>query len=63
VGGVECAAIGTDFDGISGNLQIASPNDMPKLFESLAVSGFTADEIEHIAWKNTCRVIKDVFPE
>ena len=63
VGNVECAAIGTDFDGISGNLQIASPNDMPKLFESLAVSGFTADEIEHIAWKNTCRVIKDVFPE
>ena len=35
VGGEDVLAIGTDFDGTSGNFEIGSPKEMPKLFEHL----------------------------
>ncbi|MEG0168234.1 MAG: dipeptidase [Ruthenibacterium sp.] len=61
IGGIECAAIGTDFDGITGKLDIDSANKMPLLFEALEHAGFTADEIEHIATKNVQRVLRDTL--
>ena len=60
-GGLECAAIGTDFDGIGGELEIPDASHMPRLFEALAARGFTADELEHIAFRNTARVLKDIL--
>ena len=62
VGGLECAAIGTDFDGIRGELEIPNASCMPCLFEALARRGFTADELEHIAYKNAARVLRDILP-
>lgn len=61
LGGIECAAIGTDFDGIEGNLEIGSPAQMEKLFVRLKKDGLSEDQIEQIAYKNVMRVIKDVL--
>lgn len=60
-GGLECAAVGTDFDGIGGELEIPDASFMPHLFEELEKRGFTANELEHIAWRNTARVLKEIL--
>ena len=61
VGGEDCAAIGTDFDGMNGELEIASADQMPKLFTALDRAGFTSREIEKIAFMNAERVMAEVF--
>ena len=60
-GGLECAAIGTDFDGIHGELEIGSADRMPDLFEGLERRGFTARELEHIRWLNVERVFRETM--
>ena len=60
-GGLECAAIGTDFDGISGELEIASADCMPGFFAALEQHGFTSRELEYVCWRNAERVFRDVF--
>lgn len=62
-GGIECAAIGTDFDGMEGRLEIGNPCQMELLFDRLAREGFTHGEIEKIAYKNARRFLQDVLPE
>lgn len=59
VGGLECAAIGTDFDGISGDLEIPSADRMPFLFEALQQRGFTSLELDHLCWQNVSRVLRE----
>ena len=61
IGGEDCAAIGTDFDGMNGDLEITSADQMPKLFIALERTGFTPREIEKIAFRNVERVIAEVF--
>ncbi len=61
VGGEDCAAIGTDFDGMNGKLEISSAHQMPLLFTALERAGFTAAEIEKIAFRNVERVLADVL--
>lgn len=61
IGGEDCPAIGTDFDGIGGRLEIGSPGQMPRLFETLEKSGFTAGQIEKIAYRNGERVMEEVL--
>lgn len=60
-GGEECAAIGTDFDGISGDFEVGSPNKMELLFDALKKNGITERQIELLAYKNTMRVMKEAF--
>lgn len=60
-GGEDCPAIGTDFDGVSGRLEIDSPGQMPRLFEALKNNGFTERQIEKIAYRNAERVIAEVL--
>ncbi len=59
VGGVECAGIGTDFDGIGGSFEIADCTQMERLFDALHRRGLPAGAIEKIAYKNVERVIRD----
>lgn len=59
VGGSDCVGIGTDFDGIQGNMEIGSPDKMELLFHLLHKEGVSDDQIEKIAWKNTFRVIRE----
>ncbi len=59
-GGLDCCAVGTDFDGTGGNLEIGSADQMPMLFDALQKNGFSEDAIEKIAWRNAMRVIREV---
>ncbi|WP_026477931.1 dipeptidase [Alkaliphilus transvaalensis] len=61
VGGIEIIALGTDFDGIGGELEIKDFSQMYKLVDALEKHKFTSEEIEKICYKNTIRVIKDVM--
>ena len=61
VGGIGCAAVGTDFDGIGGELEINSADKMPLLFTALEKAGFTGGEIEKIAHGNVERVLRDAL--
>lgn len=60
-GGIECAAIGTDFDGIEGNLEIPGPDSMDRLFDYLKKDGLSEGELEKLAYKNVMRVLKEVI--
>lgn len=61
VGGVDCVALGSDFDGISGQLEVDGADKMPLVFDALAKEGFTESEIEKVAWRNAMRFIGDVL--
>ncbi len=61
VGGEDCAAIGSDLDGIGGRLEIGSPTAMERLFDALQKAGFTSRLIEKIAFGNAFRVLEDVL--
>lgn len=58
-GGMDCVAMGTDFDGIGSNLEIDSPLKMGLLEAELKKVGFNEDEIEKIAYKNVLRVMDE----
>ncbi len=60
-GGEDCAAIGTDFDGMNGELEIGSADRMPLLFAAMEKAGFTPRQIEKIAYRNAERVMADVL--
>lgn len=60
-GGIECVGIGTDFDGISGEFEIADCTDMELLFAALHLRGLSDDAIDKIAYGNVARVIKDTL--
>lgn len=60
-GGIDCIALGSDFDGISCEVEIRDVSQMDKLVEGLNSAGFNQDEIEKICFKNAERVIKEVL--
>lgn len=61
VGGSDFVAIGTDFDGIGGKLDIAGVQDMDKLFDALLKNGMNSTDVEKIAYKNAERLIKETL--
>ncbi len=61
VGGIEVAALGSDFDGMNGELEIANCGEYNKLFDAMKKAGFSNEEIEKIAYKNVLRVMKDTM--
>lgn len=60
-GGVDCVALGSDFDGIEGDVEISSVDKVPLLFDYLHDLGLSDDDIEKIAWKNVMRVMREVL--
>ena len=52
LGGEDFVALGTDFDGIGGVLEIGTPLEMVRLFEQLEREGFSERQIEKLAYKN-----------
>ncbi|WFA10055.1 dipeptidase [Tissierella sp. Yu-01] len=60
-GGDDILALGTDFDGITGNLEIDSADKVPMLFNALQKDGWNDELIEKFAYKNALRVIKDTL--
>lgn len=61
IGGIDVIGIGTDFDGIEGNLEIKEPSQLERLAHALAKSGFTEREIDKIFWENALRVMKSAI--
>ena len=59
VAGIDVMGIGTDFDGISGKLDIDSSEKISLLYDALRKNGFTEEEIEKISYKNVLRVLRD----
>ena len=62
-GSVEChgrhVALGTDFDGITGEFEIGGPQDMALLADALHKAGFSEDQIGQIFFDNAARVIRE----
>lgn len=61
VGGIQCIGLGSDFDGIGGNLELKSPEDMPLLEAYMKKEGFSESEIEAVFYKNVLRVYKEIL--
>jgi membrane dipeptidase len=61
LGGEDVAALGSDFDGIHGNLEISGVEKVPLIFDRLQQDGLSAAVIEKVAWRNAQRVIRDTL--
>ena len=60
VGGIDIAALGSDFDGMSCEMELAGCQDMPLLLPALEKAGFTSGEIDAICYNNAERVLKNI---
>lgn len=61
VGGIQCIGLGSDFDGISGELEMGTAAELPRLAEEMERQGFTTGEIEAVFAENVLRVYRDVL--
>ncbi|GBG55527.1 dipeptidase [Sporomusaceae bacterium FL31] len=58
-GGIDVLALGSDFDGIEPNLEIANIGEIDKLVQALMQHSFREEEIEKIFTKNIMRVMRE----
>ncbi len=61
VGGAEVLAIGSDFDGIEGQLEIKNPTEFGRLWEALAKAGVPSSELEKMWQGNGLRVLSEIL--
>ena len=61
VGGIDCIALGSDFDGFDGTTEFRGAEGMQLLADAMDAAGFSTDEIEKVFSKNALRVFKDVL--
>lgn len=61
IGGEDCVALGTDFDGIGGTVEVNDPTKMELLFDALKRRGMTPRQLEKFAWGNALRVFDDTL--
>ncbi|MBO6157667.1 MAG: dipeptidase [Firmicutes bacterium] len=61
VGGIDCIALGSDFDGISGELEVASPTDFEKLYRELSRRGYRPSELDKFSHGNAERILQEVL--
>lgn len=59
--GIDCIGLGTDFDGITSELEIKDASMMNQLAIALSDKGFTEEEIEKIFYKNVLRVYQEIL--
>lgn len=59
LGGIDVMALGSDFDGIGGRLELADASYLPGLHDALKNGGFSESDIEKIFYKNALRVFKE----
>lgn len=63
VGGEECLALGSDFDGIKGNPDLTGVQDMERLWEVLHRKGWNQRVLDKLFYANVLRFYQDVIPE
>ena len=61
IGGEDVIALGTDFDGIQGNLEISGSHEMSKLFDALRKNDWSETQLEKLTHQNMLRVIKETL--
>lgn len=61
VGGIDCIALGSDFDGIHGELELRDASYLPKLEKALYDEGFKKEEVAKIFYQNALRVYEEVL--
>ena len=61
VGGIQCIGLGSDFDGIHGDLEMKDGSELTKLEWAMRKEGFTESEIEAVFYGNVLRVYKEVL--
>lgn len=61
VGGSEVLALGSDFDGVHGDMDVAGPQDWPKLEKALQEAGLSEEELDKMWYKNAERVFRAVL--
>ena len=63
IGGIDCAALGSDFDGCRRSVRMCmkGPQEYPGLARALMDNGFSREETEKIFYKNMERVIREVM--
>lgn len=61
IGGIDCVGLGSDFDGIGGELELDECSKMPLLEAEFRKQGFKESEIEAIFYKNVLRVYKELL--
>ena len=61
VGGIDCIGLGSDFDGIGGDLEMKDASMLPLLVDALRKAGFHESEVDKILYKNVLRVYKEVL--
>lgn len=59
--GIDYIALGSDFDGIEGELELKDASYLPLLIEKLKEAGFKNEEIEKITHQNALRLFKEVL--
>lgn len=59
--GIDCIGLGSDFDGITSELEVNGCGEIQKIAEDMERAGFTYDEIEKVFYKNVLRVFKQVL--
>jgi membrane dipeptidase len=57
VGGIEALALGTDFDGIDGDLEIPDISQMEKLWDALKKADFKESELDKLWQTNALRLL------
>lgn len=60
-GGIGSIAIGTDFDGIGGELEIKACTEMELLFDALQKRGLSEDALDLFKYGNVMRVLKETL--
>lgn len=63
VGGEECLALGSDFDGIKGNPELTGVQDMEHLREALQRVGWKQRVLDKLFCENVLRFYRDVLQE
>ena len=53
--------LGSDFDGIHGDMEMKDGSELPKLEWAMRKEGFTESEIEAVFYGNVLRVYKEVL--
>mgnify|MGYP001157643956 FL=1 len=61
VGGIQVIGLGSDFDGIGGDLELKTAADLPRLAQEMERQGFTAGEIEAVFAGNVLRVYRELL--
>ena len=60
-GGEDVVALGTDFDGIPPDTEIADMSQMSRLYDAFKEAGLSVEQCEKIFWKNADRLLKEIL--